>query len=782
MGVTMAADYNVGNLSGQPDKLPSTTSNYHTLVNNTEEGVVLSGSDRLGYIVNNNLNTSFGKEEWTKSTVKITWPIEYEKTDWTNNNSGTVTPNVKVNGTLTVKGNAQVVLGGQYKQNEKLYGVDAGSSAEFTGIIANNLLVQEQASVNTWNAQLNKLNVEGGTVNIHTAVPQGNSYFNYDSPVDSKQAHIREAINISGGTTTIGRYSADDAKINSDHIGSCFGSLEFVNPSYGILGNLKDADSAEIRKSQITQTGGSFIVAGMSASVGGLNIDQQGGTMNISTDGKGSDAWHLLSDYGDSKIEQSGGEGTILNIGGIAAYNSKYDEIVSLLQNKGVSYDQTNGVFEQNGKKVDVNPFVELIQSGTGTINIYKGIDFSDHRQDSIEDSTITQSGGGDINLGGTYSGVTFDIEQKENGGNIAVNGNLATDIVAQDGAGNIEVAEGATLTANNVYAGTVTKTVEGDVTSYSGSVEISGANLIAGKLSTNGSTVTNTGTLTADTVNVNAGSLKVDGNGSLSANSISANNGNVSINTNASLSNGAISIDGDTVTNTGNLSAGQIVVNGGTFINEGNINYTAPSALLALGSDEDNALLLLGGTTDASDVVVKGGDFVNIGNVGSVLVEEGGTLTMEDQSSASSIVMDGGRINVTGESTVGSLTLNGENNVINFDFSNVETAPSIVLNSGEALDLSSTTIMVTVSTEMLENLAGQNFDLFGGNVENITNATFVFTDGDADTSNDKTADVTLGSSSGSIKVENIQSVPEPTTATLSLLALCGLAMRRRRK
>jgi hypothetical protein len=42
----------------------------------------------------------------------------------------------------------------------------------------------------------------------------------------------------------------------------------------------------------------------------------------------------------------------------------------------------------------------------------------------------------------------------------------------------------------------------------------------------------------------------------------------------------------------------------------------------------------------------------------------------------------------------------------------------------------------------------------------------------------------TLGKAAGmAMKISNIQlTIPEPTTATLSLLALCGLVARRRRK
>ena len=396
---------------------------------------------------------------------------------------------------------------------------------------------------------------------------------------------------------------------------------------------------------------------------------------------------------------------------------------------------------------------------GSGTNTIWQGYEYDEAGKLKPVVNTATENPVASTITFGNLGKGTFELNQA-NEGTLQID-NVATGstfTINQSGKGSIVLGSGfdkATVT----------------VSKSTGTLEFN-SNVKLGSLTKDGGTikVAENSTLTADSLNWNLEEKQTKDTGS-----------DIEISGGISLSNGELKTDGSTVTNTGMLSAGQIVVNGGTFINEGNINYTAPSALLALGSDEDNALLLLSGTTDASDVVVKGGDFVNIGNVGNVLVEEGGTLTMENQSSAGSIVMDGGRINVTGESSVGSLTLNGENNVINFDF-NGETAPSIVLNSGEALDLTATTIMVTVSTEMLENLAGQDFELFGGNVENITNATIIFTDGDGDSSNDKTADVTLGSTSGSIIVTNTHVVPEPTTATLSLLALVGLAARRRRK
>ena len=67
------------------------------------------------------------------------------------------------------------------------------------------------------------------------------------------------------------------------------------------------------------------------------------------------------------------------------------------------------------------------------------------------------------------------------------------------------------------------------------------------------------------------------------------------------------------------------------------------------------------------------------------------------------------------------------------------------------------------------------------GNARILTNANIVFTDNNEETE-DKLANISLGSTSGSIKVDSTVAIPEPTTATLSLLALVGLAARRRRR
>ncbi|MBE6418011.1 MAG: PEP-CTERM sorting domain-containing protein [Akkermansiaceae bacterium] len=61
------------------------------------------------------------------------------------------------------------------------------------------------------------------------------------------------------------------------------------------------------------------------------------------------------------------------------------------------------------------------------------------------------------------------------------------------------------------------------------------------------------------------------------------------------------------------------------------------------------------------------------------------------------------------------------------------------------------------------------------GQEEKLKETEILFTDGTT------TKTGTIEVNGGAIKVTNSQTIPEPATATLSLLALAGLAARRRR-
>ncbi len=107
----------------------------------------------------------------------------------------------------------------------------------------------------------------------------------------------------------------------------------------------------------------------------------------------------------------------------------------------------------------------------------------------------------------------------------------------------------------------------------------------------------------------------------------------------------------------------------------------------------------------------------------------------------------------------------------------------TLTLAEGSKLDVTELTVgtglnlVITLSEEAFATLDNTTFDIFSvqeGEVD-LTGATISFTDGEQK----KTG--TIKAEGGSITVTDSYVVPEPTTAVLSLLALCGLAARRRR-
>lgn len=521
-----ATDYNVGVHTGK-NNLPSSASNYWT---HTENDLTLTGTDRLGYISGDTLVTGLGKEQWNASWGK-----------WTQASSGTVTKNVKINGTLTIEDDAQVVLGGQYKTATDAFGIS--SVDEYTGIIANKVVVngnESKTSLSSWNASVNVLEINSGNVRLHDKVQSGNNHFVYEDK-DSKQVRIKQALHINGGNTVINLNQLDSNNGADDtHVFTSFGSINFTNPKY-TQGSLTGADSAEIASSQITQTAGTLTVNGKTASVGGLNISQSGGTMNISTDGSRYHSWHILSDYGDSTITQSGD--AVLNIGGIKAYNSKYDTVLDLLLEKGVSYDPNSGELSSDGRTVEINPSISINQTGSGSISIVKGIDFTNQKsgEASSEISKIKQSGSGSINLSGTYSGVTFDVEQSGSG-TINMNSSMSLNEVKlsdENGTGGkLNIAAGAVVTAGSI-------TIDGGSIVNNGTINgvVSMAMRAAGEtINITDGELVNSGTINAS-INMTGGTLVAEAGSEIAG--ISATGGDILVEGDFTMT-GDLMLDGD--------------------------------------------------------------------------------------------------------------------------------------------------------------------------------------------------------------------------------------------
>ncbi len=679
---SFAAEYTVGTITTS-QAFPSSSGNIWT-PGTADGSLTLGTGDWLGAKdANGNRITSFGKQQWDYSGI-------FGIGKWTQKSSGTVTQNAQFS-TLTINGGAQVVLGGQYVSTKLLLGTTAGSMAEYTGVIADHVVVNGDGSttnLNTWNLTTDTLVVNSGKVQIHNQVQSGNNHFVYELP-DSKQVRIHEGLTVNGGEVIINlnslnSSSSPNSNPNDTHIFTGFGTINFDAPSYE-EGSIVDASKASIVKSWITQTDGSLVIQGKTASVGGLNINQTGGNMSVSTNaaGNGSHCWHILSDFGDSSINQGGDAGTVLNIGGIAAYNSKYSDIKSLMTDKGVVFDPLRNEAEYNGEVMDLNASVSIDQTGSGTINIIQGIDLNNYHENkngvaSTQSSTISQSGGGIINLGGTYKGASFDIIQNGNGGVINLKGSMNGGTISQS-VGTLNVAANASMTADSVSVGGVFNVAEGGV-----------------------------------------------------------------------LNSGVIT-----------------VTEGGTLINNGVISSTSAAMLAA---DDEIAAL----ANDDMLIVIAGGFMENYGQTDkNILVQDGGTLTLGENASVGGVEITGGNINVNGDVTVsGALTLSG--GTVTF----MEDAV-ITLADGAEVAIDGASIVVKLSDASLDSLVnGGVYTLFDttSDLEAIDGSTmtFVGTSGDTIT--------TTVNYAGEGAVELAPVVPEPTTATLSLLALAGLAARRRRK
>lgn len=384
----------------------------------------------------------------------------------------------------------------------------------------------------------------------------------------------------------------------------------------------------------------------------------------------------------------------------------------------------------------------KITQNGAGTLTVgrlVKGIDSAENSQIIISQtgsgilnmdngvdftsnskytSSITQSGSGIINLYGDFTSADFTVNQTN--GTINLYGKM--DLVGTENSfgKNFDVESGAELTASSLSVG--------------------------GKL-------TNDGTLTTS--------------GKMTASGTVDNNKNMVVQ--------ALEITGGTTTNAkdATLTAGSITVNGGTFVNYGNITSEKPSMLMAAEAEalaEANQVGLITiasgkmeqyGTT-TSNILVQAGGTLTLGvvdnqtvttAVGAVTLEAGANMVVADDSETGALTLKGGTITFMEGATLDSTSVSGLETVTITLKVSADTFADVVDGNGYA-----ETLFTVADTSALDNTT-----------------IFVATEGkdaqQVQVKQDAAGNVTVG-----------QLVPEPTTATLSLLALAALAARRRRK
>lgn len=202
-------------------------------------------------------------------------------------------------------------------------------------------------------------------------------------------------------------------------------------------------------------------------------------------------------------------------------------------------------------------------------------------------------------------------------------------------------------------------------------------------------------------------------------------------------------------------------IKNGVHFINNGTIN-------LYSGGDAYESIELQAGSTMTNNGEYKGSVFVQ--NNGTLIVTEGSSLSNGQITLGSTSGSSAGILQIEGAVTINNAIL-GNNGVLIFE-------KGSTLTSTETITLNEVNIVVKVDDSVVVNPINTTLDLFGSDttVEGLENATFTLSNADGTM---KQKVIVSSAADGSITVT--PAIPEPTTATLSLLALCGLALRRRR-
>lgn len=302
---------------------------------------------------------------------------------------------------------------------------------------------------------------------------------------------------------------------------------------------------------------------------------------------------------------------------------------------------------------------------------------------------------------------------------------------------------------------------------------ELKGSKNVVGDLTTNhieltgNSTVSVTGKTTIDSNTTSGYACRIQSGSTLESGSIifnSSTEGNAK----------AFSIQGSVKTDEFVVSAAEGY--------SAKISVTAGGSLKSLSTDTQgtltvgaNATVSVGSKNKKASGSLDMNTVVNGGTFGVQFSATAGDVTLKDgvvqfsgdsDSSVGDVTMEAGTLEISGDIKTGALSLYG---------GTVEFLGDYVVDLGESDLILGDNVAITLNVASLEDISGVTLFKTTGNVDGLDELTVTFVD--AATGAEKKAAVSF--SNGAVVTA---AVPEPTTVTLSLLALCGLAARRRRK
>lgn len=218
-----------------------------------------------------------------------------------------------------------------------------------------------------------------------------------------------------------------------------------------------------------------------------------------------------------------------------------------------------------------------------------------------------------------------------------------------------------------------------------------------------------------------------------------------------------------------------------------------------SLHMKSDSVIVTNSGLMTVESVLVEGGLLTNSGTIAGDITVDGGTFTMADDAVAAGLTATSGTINLSGNVTfTGAVSLGGSVSESSLALLGGDTETltvyiakdtNIVLDDS-ILSVDGQQFVVGDNTEIIVDLGNvayeegtQLFTLSGSDGTLLTDTAAALEDKVKVTWMDEESG-TRQEASGNEVSGSIATVvvPEPTTATLSLLALCGLCARRRRK
>lgn len=615
------------------------------------------------------------------------------------------------------------------------------------------------------------------SANVVTPVEGGDSYLNVGTEVDvdtwSGDLVIGDTFESAGDVDNVGAFNADwdwvvpDRTVLTSEL-KVSGNITVQGNGKVVLGGYySDTRYMGLEATgDITVNGGSLTATKIIAN----NLVVNGGTVSTHTAGcnNGVSSVNVAITSLQSYIKNS----LIVN-GGSLSFGYAADDI----QGNGGSHDRMTTFGDM------VSGSVDMLQTG-GTMSVYGDMGLWDG-------ATITQQNdAGVMMLRDTvwldYSGTTT-FNQSADSATLVIGrlesrkNNVHSIVFDQSGEGLIHLAYGSnfakesTIAFNQTGNGTI-NIGGGHDTALTGALPTDYA---LDKVDSDISTSSFEGKNTIYTLDQSgAGTINV--NGALSANEVRVG-GESKLNLNDDVTVNSLTQSGKgkvTVAEGKTLTTGGMTIEGGVFENHGTVSGAATQAMLA---DADFFL-----------ITISGGEYANHGTMEGSILMDGGTFTMENGAVAGGLTATSGTIYLNGNVTfTGKVILGTESSVSTFALLKATNSGSdaltLYINQGS-----------TINADELTVGSGTNIAVVLNEGVEYTEGMELFTVSGTDANQVAAMQSELGSklsvyeygntggpaayTGGAIGSITTTVVPEPATATLSLLALAALAARRRRK